>query len=86
MNIGLKFSKKNILFLILHVCVCQIMEVHSMLRFSELQCLTGLSCRLNGIFIFRTIFPVFPIVWLYKGKIVGRKGQVKINEQEMQKR
>lgn len=33
MNIGLKFSKKNILFLILHVCVCQIMEVHSMLRF-----------------------------------------------------
>lgn len=54
--------------------------------FSELQCLTGLSCRLNGVFRFKTIFPVFPIVWLYKGKIVGRKAQVKISEWDMQKR
>lgn len=62
------------------------MEVHSMLPFFELQCLTGLSCWLNGIFLFKTIFPVFPIVWLYKGKIVSRKVQSKINEQDMQER
>lgn len=44
MNIGLKFSKKNVVFLILHVHNCQTMEVHIMLTFFELQCLTGLSC------------------------------------------
>lgn len=58
------------------------MEVHSILPFFELQYLTGLSCWLNGTFLFKTIFPVFPVVWLYKDTIKGIKVQGKINEQD----
>lgn len=86
MNISLKFPKKSVLFLILLVRNCQTMEKHSMLPSFELQFLTGFSCWLNGIFLFKTIFPIFSIVWWHKGRIVGRKVQGQNNEQDIQKR
>lgn len=62
------------------------MGKHSRLTLFELQFLTGFSYWLNSIFLFKTIFPIFSIVWWHKGKIVGRKVKGQNNGQDIQKR
>lgn len=56
------------------------------LFWQELQFWTGFSYWLNGICIFKTIFPIFSIMGWYKCKIVGRKVQGQNKGQDLQKR